>query len=104
MVEFLTAGGDGGRFDLGKIRFWAARSVVAAVRLYELDGGSGGDRGLRLTSGERYRIKQQSQTHHANHLNGCGMPETEQMLTAAGGRRRTSFVARFVSGDLLLLL
>lgn len=49
----LTAGGDGGRFDRGKIRFWV-RSFVVAARLYELDGGSGGERGLRLTSGERY--------------------------------------------------
>lgn len=53
ILRLLTAGGDGGRFDLGKIRFWA-RSFVLAVRLYELDGGSGGERGLRLTSGERY--------------------------------------------------
>lgn len=49
----LTAGGDGGRFDLGKILFWE-RSFVLAVRLYEFEGGSGGERGLRLTSGERY--------------------------------------------------
>lgn len=54
--KWLTAGGDGGRLDLGKIRFWA-RSFVVAVRLYELDGGSGGERGLLLTSGERYTIK-----------------------------------------------
>lgn len=33
-------------------RFWARSFVLTAVRLYE--GGSGGERGLRLTSGERY--------------------------------------------------
>lgn len=30
----LTAGGDGGRLDLGKIRFWE-RSLEFVVRLYD---------------------------------------------------------------------
>lgn len=49
----ITAGGDGGRFDLGKIRF--CERSFDPVRLYvNRLGGSGGERGLLRISGERY--------------------------------------------------
>lgn len=52
----LTAGGEGGRLDLGKIRF-CGRSFELVVRLYEEEtGGSGGERGLFLNSGDLCNI------------------------------------------------
>lgn len=52
MASLHTVGGEGGRLDLGKIRF-CERSLEFAVRLYDTDGGSGGERGLLLISGDR---------------------------------------------------
>lgn len=54
----LTVGGEGGRLDLGKIRFWVC-SPELSVRLYDIEGGSGGDRGLLRISGDRCSRKKQ---------------------------------------------
>lgn len=56
MLGILTAGGDGGRFDRGRIRF-CGRSFEQAVLLYDVEtGGSGGERGFRLNSGDLYKF------------------------------------------------